>query len=283
MDISQLISAVPVSAVVSFLTAYFLIPREWIVKKLSEKIDKELEHYKHQLGQASRYEERRYRHGEMMKRYRAPLIHAIYELQSRIYNIVVKGFAKKYGKMGNEGQREYAVKNTAYVIAQWFAWSEIIRNEVQLIEYDDPEETQRLSALRNEVYATWQTDEIQDGFMFWAGEQRAIGELMIEKTDSGAHCIGYAAFLEKLRSKPDPLLKCLDNRVKKVIESNTICVSRLCRLHHLLIDLLDLLDKDCRYFQKEVRRRIPEDRCGHAAGLVASAGPETNVTTEGAD
>lgn len=283
MDIADVGLSTLLSVPVSLAIAYASLPKDFVVKRFASKMEKEVERYRHELEQVARDEDRRYNHDQIMKRYRAPLIHAIYELQSRIYNIVVKGFAKKYGKMGNEGQREYAVKNTAYVIAQWFAWSEIIRNEVQLIEYDDPEETQRLSALRNEVYATWQTDEIQDGFMFWAGEQRAIGELMIEKTDSGAHCIGYAAFLEKLRSKPDPLLKCLDNRVKKVIESNTICVSRLCRLHHLLIDLLDLLDKDCRYFQKEVRRRIPEDRCGHAAGLVASAGPETNVTTEGAD
>ena len=274
MDYSQWVVAL-VSAVVSFVTAYFLIPKEMIVRKFASQMDKEVEHYRHELEQVARDEERRYRHDEIMKRYRAPLIHAVYELQSRIYNIVVKGFADKYGKNGNDGQREYAVKNTAYVIAQYFAWSEIIRNEVQLIEYDNPEETRRLSELRNKLYATWQTDDIQDGFMFWAGEQRAIGELMIEKTDSGAHCIGYAAFLEKFRNQAHPLLKTLEVRVEKMIGGEAACLSRLCRLHGLLIELLDLLDEDYRYFPKKVRGRIPEDSCNGASGLAAEINPAT--------
>lgn len=109
-----------------------------------------------------------------MQRYQGPLLHAAYDLQSRIYNVLARGFFARYFVGGTPAQQHYAAHNTAFLIAQFFGWTEIIRQEVQFIDFAAVDDTRRLADLRDALYGLWQSDTMGDPLMVWAGEQRAI-------------------------------------------------------------------------------------------------------------
>ena len=83
-----------------------------------------------------------------MRKYQGPLIHAVYNLQSRLFNIVERNFAGAYLTSRDAYERDYVVNNTAFVIMQYFAWTEIIRREVQFLDLTDSEKTRDLSKLQ---------------------------------------------------------------------------------------------------------------------------------------
>src|SRR4051794_15877726 len=70
-------------------------------------------HHKHQWDIAEQRE-------RLMARYRDPLLHAAFELQSRLFNIIGLDMFSVYvfGRQGRE--RDYAIHHTAYLIAQYF-------------------------------------------------------------------------------------------------------------------------------------------------------------------
>jgi hypothetical protein len=61
------------------------------------------------------------------RRFREPLGRAAYELQSRIFNIITRGFLTTYLQDGDGRTRSYAINHTLFVITQYFAWTELIR------------------------------------------------------------------------------------------------------------------------------------------------------------
>lgn len=92
-----------------------------------------------------------------------PLLRSAYDLQSRIYNVCLRD--------GFTGSRdpEYFRLNTLSLFGEFLAWLEIIRREIQFLDV--------------------------------GAVQRAIGELMLVRTDGQAaagpryECMGYAAFV----------------------------------------------------------------------------------------
>src|SRR5882757_194660 len=87
-------------------------------------------HHKHQWDLAEQRE-------RLMARYRDPLLHAAFELQSRLYNILKQEMFNTYviGRQGKE--RDYALHHTAYLIAQYFGWSKVIRRELRFFDLGD--------------------------------------------------------------------------------------------------------------------------------------------------
>lgn len=217
-----------------------------------------LEKLKAEIARQGRHEERSYQYAQIMRRYEGPLQHAVYDLQSRIYNVVSQSFVQTYYLNGDESEMDYVVNNTAYVIAQYFAWSEIIRNEVQFIECSTSGNTKALSALQNRIYSLWQKDTYRDSLRIWAGEQRAIGELMMEDRGSRLACIGYARFLTLLESGEVPLLTSLRSDVASACADIQPCLQRLVVVQHALIDLLCFLDPENLRFPANKRTYVRE-------------------------
>lgn len=56
---------------------------------------------------------------KVVSRFRDPLLHAAYDLQSRIFNILKRGFLKRYYTDGSPREKEYAVENTVFLLAQF--------------------------------------------------------------------------------------------------------------------------------------------------------------------
>ncbi|WP_431221815.1 lysogenic protein [Serratia sp. L9] len=139
--------------------------------------------------------------------YLEPLIRSAADLQSRIYNILEGGFIERYYHNGNDRNRKYVIDNTIFLVAQFFAWTEAARIDVQFLNLENDLKTRKLSELQSKIYSLIQTDSLGPHFMFFAGEQRAIGEQMLTKTDKGYNCIGYGEFLKKTHSATSFYLK----------------------------------------------------------------------------
>lgn len=204
-------------------------------------------------GQARSASQARRREAEaVLAKYQEPLVHAAYELQSRLYNILELSFLEKYYTGGDEAQRDYAVRNTVYVVGQYFGWSEILRREIQFLSYSDSNKTRVVAECQRELVETFQSDKDHLGrpFQIWRGEQRAIGELMIDADATPVQCIGYAAFA---RNKLPGSLPWFRRLAADVDEIATKPNQRLVELQHALVDLVRELDQNkIRYPDKEL-------------------------------
>lgn len=228
---------------------------EGLRSRLKTEGDILVESLKARLLQDARLDDRQFELTQVMRRYQGPLLHAVYDLQSRLYNILVNGFFKIYLVDGSPEQKHYAEHNTAFLIAQFFGWTEIIRQEVQFIEFAESEKTHRLSDIRDEVYSLWQTDGFDDPLMIWAGEQRGIGELMIERQGEKLTCKGYANFLRTFGAAQEQLM---DRLTKAVLASATDqgnAHDRLRAIQNKLIDMLDVLDPENIRFRRDWRTK----------------------------
>ena len=193
------------------------------------------------------------------RKFREPLGRAAYDLQSRIYNIIRSDFLNAYLKNGDERTRTYAIKNTLFVIAQYFAWTELVRREIQFIDLGTDEKTRQLSALQDSIYSIWQTSNYHPLFRVFAGEQRAIGERILQKETTGTECLGYAGFLDFFDRSQDPLLHAVEADVGALGANLSLALPRLVALQHALVDLLDFLDPEFVRFPQKNRTKLEVD------------------------
>ena len=194
----------------------------------------------------------------VLTKYREPLIYAAFELQSRLYNVVRKHFLEAFYASGNESEREYALENTLYVIAQYFGWTEILRRDIQFLDLGATEATRRLTQLQEEVSAAFQSSAPRYGktLRVFRGEQRAIGECMIVSQGDRSSCKGYASFVTErdadFRRWFVKLSADIGTMARGPIEMHVRAVA----VQHALIDLIDFLDPECMRFSADQRRKI---------------------------
>ncbi|MFP1832014.1 lysogenic protein [Lonsdalea quercina] len=190
------------------------------------------------------------------KMYREPLASAAADLQSRIFNIVRQGFFVCYYIHGNERQKNYAINNTVFLFAQFFAWTEAVRREIQFISFGDDAKTGQLSGLQSSIYSLIQTDMYDPALMVFAGEQRAIGEGMLKSQDGKVMCMGYGEYLKSDFRSSDPLILALTEDVVNLAKGSPDAHERLKNLQHALIDLLAFLDPEFLRFPERERSKI---------------------------
>jgi len=203
-------------------------------------------------------EERKADSERIIARYREPLGHAAYDLQSRLFNILKKDLFERFVILGNDRTQSYILNNTVFLIAQYFAWTEIIRKEIQFIDLGENEQTRRLTRLRDTIYSLWQTDSLCPLFRVFAGEQRAIGESMIVEGPRGPECIGYSAFLNSSAHHEDHLLIALRSDTLELSTLLPAARPRLVKLQHALVDLLAFLDPDGIRFPLDRRTKVDQ-------------------------
>jgi hypothetical protein len=196
---------------------------------------------------------------QVYKRYRDPLMHAVYDLQSRCHNIVAQDFLG-YLRRGTPAQRDYAVENTVFVIAQYLGWTELIRQEVQFLDPGD-DRTRELRRLRDGLTHLLASDAPRYGrrLQVFAGDQRAIGELMIERpAEQPARCIGYAVF--RLRRPPalDDWLNPLREDLRTLADDAAPDTRRLVALQRTLIERLDVFDPRQLHFPVDGRTKLED-------------------------
>jgi hypothetical protein len=201
-------------------------------------------------------ENRRLEREKSVARYREPLGRAAYDLQSRLYNIIQQKLIKVYLDNGSDRERTYVINNTVFLAAQYFAWTEIIRRDIQFLDLGADDKTRELARLQDRIYSLWQTDGYGTLFRVFAGEQRAIGERMICDSARGPDCMGYASFLEEIQQSKDLLLNAMKADVQELSSRLPEARARLIAIQNAMIDLLDFLDPNYIHFPKERRTKI---------------------------
>lgn len=191
----------------------------------------------------------------VLARYREPLLAAAYELQGRIYNILQLKFLPRYYLAGDQDQKSYAVQNTLYVVGQYFGWSEILRREIQFLSFSDSKRTRSVAVCQQRIVDAFQSDapELGRPFLLWRGEQRAIGELMIDHEAGAQHPIGYAAFLERTEPSFRRWFSRLEGDIDEVAHRPN---ERLVKLQHALVDLIRELDPEGTRYSNELLQKV---------------------------
>ena len=198
---------------------------------------------------------------ELRQRYRDPLLSAVFDLQSRLYNIVTTTFLVRYAA-APEAARTYAVESTLYVLAEYLGWVEVIRREIQFLDLGTEPANRAWVAALEKVRDTLARDDLDPVLRIFRGEQRAIGEIMtIAVADSGDarhhECVGYATFVSNLR---DPnfsrWFEQLRHDLSLLVQEPDAHLERPVLLQNALVDVLDLLDPNCDRFASERRSRL---------------------------
>ena len=197
-----------------------------------------------QLNVASRREQE-------MSKFREPLARSAYDLQSRLYNILRRDLIGVHLNRGSDRAKSYVIENTTFLIGQYLCWAELIRRDIQFIDLGEHSKTRELSDVQDRICSLWGADRLPSVFRIFAGEQRAIGEALIQAGAQGPECIGYGAFLNKLGSGTNPLIDSLRMDVTSLSDGLAKSTERLTELQHALIDLLMVLDHEHRRFRKD--------------------------------
>jgi hypothetical protein len=199
---------------------------------------------------------------ELRARYRDPLLSAVFDLQSRLFNVVRKTFLVRYARAGDDASRAYAVESTLYVLAEYLGWVEVIRREIQFLDLGDELANRRWVGALEQVRDILARDDLDPALRVFRAEQRAIGELMtlVVPDAEGARrheCLGYASFVtrlgepefsrwfEKLRADLELLAREAESHLERPV-----------LLQNALVDVLDMLDPDCVRFAAERRDRL---------------------------
>ena len=94
------------------------------------------------------------------------------------------------------------------------------------------------------------------------GDQRAIGEVMTVPIGDGGparrhDCVGYAAFAEHRKDAGFSLwFAKLERDVELLAREPAAHLGRLVALQHALVDVLNILDPDCRRFAEKYRTKV---------------------------
>lgn len=192
----------------------------------------------------------------LVRRFQEPLTAAAFELQSRLWNVVRQRLFEAYLLHGTEAEADYCRRSTAWLFCAYLGWVEVLRRELEHLDFGDVNRNRELQARLLAVRCTLQTDrsEVARPFRIFAADQRAIGELM---HDGEGRSLGYAAFSRRLADDQEfaswvqPILDDIDLVAERPAERG-----RLVTLQHDLIELLEFLDADFERYPREKRHRL---------------------------
>lgn len=220
------------------------------------------------LNRRAAIRDRRLAADEVASRYRVPLLHAAFNLQSRLYNIGDQDFLGIFLTNGSQSEAEYARFNTVYLIAQYLCWAEILRREAQLVApLHRVRERDIMVAIEKIRFEMADSLSNPDPVLrIFRGDQRAIGEVMLTTTNEPADrigprwdCIGYATFVQSLADGQGPLSRWIQpllNDVEQLAASYHAHQARLIAVQHSLVELIDLIDPDGIRIPTGERKRI---------------------------
>lgn len=243
MNIQLLIAVI--AAIVALTSAILSIYGQIRLTKLQARIQKE----KEERSKKSEAE-------SLLALYNEPILNSAYELQGRFFNVLNKGFFQVFYRDGDENEKQYSINSTLYVLAQYFCWSEIMRQEIQILNLGEIVGIQKLTQLQESICQLFLSKSNKKALRIFRGEQRAIGELMITYYNGRKQCIGYATFVKnlqdtdfqkwfiKVKNDFDRLADELDNHWEYIKD-----------LQNTLIDLIDFLDPEYKRYPKKYRRK----------------------------
>lgn len=202
-------------------------------------------------GRLTWQREQKVQREKFLSQFRDPAIRAISDLQGRVFAILLNPKeAGHYTYVKGIGEGDYYILSTAFLVAQFFAWAEILRRKVAMLDYSELI-TKMESATRGFSHG-------YPGFQIFRMEQREIGERMLSgPSDPDQFCLGYSQFVDLLESKNvPPCLSRLRSRVQYLMENPIREIVRLVSIQHATIDLIEFIDPEVRWVPKDRRDRF---------------------------
>jgi hypothetical protein len=194
--------------------------------------------------------EQHVRQRQLLATQRDPAVRAINELQGRLWVILSTG-ARNYHYAKQQGEEEYYIQSTAFLVAQYFAWSELMRRQMAALDYSD------LSLLIEKVSEAFAHGS--PGFQIYNLEQREIGERLMAqmKSDSNSAIFRYSDFRDLMAApKPPERLLALRDRSQYLLDHIEKEQERATRIQNALLDLLDFVDAERRWVRPDRRRKF---------------------------
>jgi hypothetical protein len=147
-----------------------------------------------ELERRSKEEERRSEAKVVLDRYRGPLLDAAWQLGDRVDNIRSRGFFVYLAEGSGRGPE--ARRSTLFRFAYYLGWREYVRSQVQLLRFENEEDTRLAAAFLNDITRALASDRLDGQWaMLWGDEQRGIGELMTDQSPGSSFIVrGHAAF-----------------------------------------------------------------------------------------
>jgi hypothetical protein len=194
-----------------------------------------------QMARESKEEERRSQAKVVLDRCRGPLLDAAWQLGDRIDNIRNRDFLA-YLAAGS-GREQDAKLTTLFRVAYFFGWREFVRRQLQLLRFENEEDTRLVAGFLGDVAWVLASDRLDDGrAMLWADEQRGIGELMTEdRAEASALIRGHAAFH---RDYKDVFAPWLERLASDLLAPAAVTSDRLRLLQWALFGLVKRLDEE---------------------------------------
>jgi hypothetical protein len=192
------------------------------------------------------------RQRQLLATQRDPAVRAINELQGRLW-VILSTNAANYRYVKQQGNEEYYIQSTAFLIAQYFAWSELMRRQIAALDYSD------LSVLLEEVSEAFAHGG--PGFQIYALEQREVGERLMAhmKADSDTAIFRYSDFRDMIAAnKPAESILALRNRSQYLLDHVKEETDRAKRIQNSLVDLLDFIDAERRWVRPDRRRKFAQ-------------------------
>ena len=148
----------------------------------------------------------------------------------------------------------------------YLGWVEIVRRRVQFLDLGNNEQNLRLVNCFSKISSILSSDSFANPlFRVFRGDQRAIGEIMIDKsTQEGLVCIGYAEFCTRMDNDPSfaQWFESLSSHIEKLATTGELAQPRLIALQGTM-----------RVIENSIRRnraRLPSGRnqgtCAAVAG-----------------
>lgn len=214
----------------------------------------------------ARDEERRSQAKVVLDRYRGPLLDAVWQLGDRIDNIRHRDFLDNL--VDGSGREQDAKLTTLFRFAHYFGWREIVRTEVQLLRFENEDDTRLVAGLLGDVAWLLATDTLDGGrARLWSDKQRAIGELMAGDPERPRPTVrGHAAFHCDFDAMFAPWMA---RFADEVLTPAAVTSDRLRFLHWALMGLVQLLDEEHAYAVSEwIERAAAEVRACPVSDVV---------------
>jgi hypothetical protein len=212
----------------------------------------------------TREEERRSEAKVVLDRYRGPLLDAAWQLGDRVDNIRNRGFLAYVS--GGSGREQDAKLTTLFRFAYFFGWREFVRTQVQLLRFENEEDTRLVAGFLGDVARVLASDRLDEGrAMLWADEQRGIGELMTEDRSGASSVVrGHASFH---RDYDEVFASWMERLAGDLLAPAAVASDRLRLLQWALFGLVRRLDEERAYgggwmdrTAEEIRERGPQER-----------------------
>lgn len=210
-----------ISGFLSSWLYYHFIKRKEVIDGVLAEIEKQ----RHQSA-LELEESKKERIRAEIVRWANPILSAVDELQFRLLYILKKGVFRALNKDSDLDPNwsitySYYMNSTLYLFGQYFAWTQMLQKELNFELFQSQQEKDEFFNAINKVseslghYSVSHPCSGKDTQVFRL-QQRAIGELMIDRENNQMQCMSYPDFLKKLNDNEfsqhmDPIKLLLDD------------------------------------------------------------------------